>query len=78
MKSIQLGCKFCNDLRNIEPANYISGGDSEFEKFINEAKKKKQFIMHLYTKEGMKFGIVDKCPVCNYKFTEEDYDSYQD
>ena len=22
------------------------------------------------------FDIVDKCPMCGYKFTEEDYDSY--
>lgn len=28
------GCDFCNDLRNIEPAKYIGGGDEELREFI--------------------------------------------
>jgi len=66
------GCDFCNDLRNIEPASYISGGDEEFQKWINEAREQKKFILDL----GDKFAIIDECPKCGYKFTEEDYDNY--
>ena len=70
------GCEFCNDLRNIEPAKYIGGGDEELRKFIDEAKGKKQFIFHCKKGDGTMVAIIDKCPICNYKFTEKDYDSY--
>lgn len=66
------GCAFCNDLRNIQPAKYLDGGDEEFQKRIKEARKHKKFILEL----SDKFVIVDECPKCGYKFTEEDYDSY--
>ena len=66
------GCDFCNDLRNIEPASYIGGGDEEFKKWIEKAREEKKFILDL----GDEFAIVDKCPKCGYEFTEEDYDSY--
>ena len=66
------GCDFCNDLRNIEPAKYIGGGDEEFKEWIEKEKKQKNFILDL----GDKFAIIDRCPECGYKFTEEDYDSY--
>ena len=67
------GCDFCNDLRNVEPASYIGGGDEEFRKWIEEARKKKQFLLDLGNGE---FSIIDKCPKCGYIFTEEDYDYY--
>ena len=70
----QCGCSFCNDLRNIEPANYISGGDEEFKEWIAQAREQKKFILDL---GDNKFAIVDECPECGYKFTEEDYDSYE-
>lgn len=70
------GCDFCNDLRNIEPAKYIGGGDEEAQKFLKEADDKKQFICHFIDGEEMIFEIVDKCPKCGYEFTEEDYESY--
>lgn len=65
-------CDFCTDLRNIEPAKYIDGGNEEFQKWIANAREKKKFI--LSTKN--KFIVVDKCPICGYMFTEEDYDNY--
>ena len=67
------GCEFCNDLRNIEPAKYIGGGNDEFKKWINKAREQKKFVLDL----GDKFTIVDECPMCGYKFTEEDYDNYE-
>ena len=70
------GCKFCNDLRNIEPAKYIGGGDEDLQKFLKEAANNKQFIYHFTEGKDMVFAIVDKCPECGYEFTEEDYDSY--
>ena len=73
MKSKQCGCDFCNDLRNIQPAKYIGGEDEEFEKWIEKAREAKQFI--LVMDDG--FYIIDKCPVCKYVFTEDDYDSYK-
>lgn len=66
------GCNFCNDLRNIEPAKYIGGGDEEFKKWIETAKEHKKFILCLKNK----FMIIDNCPECGYEFTKEDYDSY--
>lgn len=66
------GCEFCNDLRNIEPASYIGGGDKEFKEWIDKAREEKKFILDL----GDKFAIIDKCPKCGYEFTEEDYDIY--
>lgn len=75
------GCKFCNDLRNIQPAKYIAlaneekrefNADDELRKFIDEAKENKKFLLF----EKNKIFIVDKCPVCGYVFDEEDYDSY--
>ena len=68
----ECGCGFCTDLRNIEPAKYIGGGDEEFKEWIGKAREQKKFILDL----GDKFAIVDECPMCGYKFTEEDYDSY--
>lgn len=70
------GCNFCNDLRNIEPAKYIGGGDDELKKFCKEADYEKKFIYHFRDGENMHFVIIDKCPECEYEFTEEDYDSY--
>lgn len=52
------GCDFCNDLRNIEPAKYIGGGDEEFKKWIKEARKKKKFILDL----SDRLVMIDKCP----------------
>jgi len=72
----QCGCDFCNDLRNIEPAKYIGGGDDELKKFIDKAKENKKFIYHYPMDDGTMFEIVDKCLECGYEFTEEDYDSY--
>ena len=68
-------CKFCTDLRNIEPASYISasGGDPDW---LLEAKKHKQFVYHYWDNGNQYFVVVDKCPVCGHIFTEDDYDSY--
>lgn len=68
-------CKFCTDLRNIEPASYISmsGGDPDW---LLDAKNKKQFIYHYWENGEQYFAIIDKCPVCGHIFTEEDYDEY--
>ena len=74
MKSF--GCEYCNDLRYIEPAKYIGGGDKELREFIEKAKEKKQFVHHYKKGNGTIFEIIDKCPNCGYEFTEEDYDSY--
>jgi len=66
------GCDFCNDLRNIEPAKYIGGGDDDFKKWIAIARVEKKFIQHV--PEGLL--KVTECPVCHHTFTDEDYDSY--
>ena len=69
----EYGCDFCTDLRNIEPAKYIGGGDNEFKEWIRKAREQKKFILDLEDE----FVIVDKCPVCGYEFIEADYDSYR-
>ena len=66
------GCIFCNDMRNIQPASYIDGDDSEFKIWIGKARVKKKFVLN----SRDKFFVVDKCPQCGYEFTEEDYNSY--
>lgn len=72
----QCGCDFCNDLRNIEPAKYIGGGDDELQEFIRNACEKKRFIHHYPVEDGTMFEIILECPACGYIFTSEDYDSY--
>ena len=52
------GCDFCNDLRNIEPAKYIGGGDKELQKFLKEADDKKQFIYHFI--DGEEIDRIDR------------------
>ena len=68
------GCNFCDDIRNIEPAKFIScdGTDKEQVKFLEMAKKEKKFLWFA----DKYVAIVDECPVCGYKFTEDDYDDY--
>lgn len=68
-------CDFCTDLRNIEPASYIScsNGDPDW---LIDAKKNKQFIIPYRKNDEQYFVIVDRCPVCGHVFTEEDYDDY--
>lgn len=68
----QSGCDFCNDLRNIQPAKFVGGGNKTFKEWITKTMEEKKFLVDL----GDKFAIVDKCPMCGYEFTEEDYDSY--
>ncbi len=75
------GCSFCNDLRYIEPAKYIVGGDDDFKEFIEKAKKNKRFIYNYYEEDDdgksyHTFITIDECPKCGYVFTEEDYDWY--
>lgn len=67
-------CDFCEDLRNIEPASYIGGGDAEFQNWIAEMRKKKAFILYRITDNGVELTAVEKCPVCGHVFTEEEYD----
>ena len=70
------GCCFCNDLRNIEPAKYIGGGNKETKEFLDKAKAEKKFIHHYDINGVTVMEVTDKCPNCGYEFTEEDYDSY--
>ena len=71
------GCDYCNDLRNVEPAKYIGGGDKKLKNFITKAHNNKKFICITRQRNGVAFfEIVDKCPMCGYEFTEEDYDNY--
>ena len=52
-------CKFCTDLRNIEPASYISasGGDPDW---LIDAKKHKQMIYHYWDSGNQYFVVVDR------------------
>ena len=71
------GCDYCNDLRNIEPAKYIGGGNKKLKNFITKAHNNKKFISITRQRNGVVFfEIVDKCPMCGHEFTEEDYDNY--
>lgn len=73
----EYGCSYCHDLRNIEPAKYIGTDDEELKKFIHKAMAEKKFLHH-FSQNGEKYlQVVDQCPVCGYKFTEEDYNSYE-
>lgn len=66
-------CDFCEDLRNIEPASYLGGGDEEFQSWIREMRKKKAFIWVRSADDGYELSAVEKCPVCGHVFTEEEY-----
>ena len=74
-------CDFCNNSKIIEPAKYIdSKDDLELKKFIDKAKEDKKFIYHYQSTDGWNdettFEVVEECPKCKYKFTENDYDNY--
>lgn len=66
------GCDFCRDLRNIQPASYVDGGDDEFQEWIKKCRECKAFI--IMGKEF--FTATHECPVCGKIFTDGDYDSY--
>jgi hypothetical protein len=68
-----LGCDFCSNWQNIEPAKYIAiAGNTELERCTQQANMDKKFF--LLTPSG--FVPVEKCPICGYIFTTEDYDNY--
>lgn len=73
------GCKWCNDLRNIEPAKYISIEDKEKGKIIEQLDKEKRFVRITHNEDlTWNLEVMIGCPKCGYIFTEEDYDSYED
>lgn len=73
----EYGCDYCHDLRNIEPASYVSSDDPELRKFIYKARAEKRFLHH-FTVDGEKYmQAIDSCPICGYRFTVEDYTSYE-
>ena len=69
-------CEFCADLRNIQPAKYIKGWDKESKETITRWHNNKKFVMIIREDEGIWFEKIDKCPVCGYRFTKEDYNGY--
>ena len=75
----QKKCAFCSDLRNIEPAHSLWLGDEEgnIEGWLQEARDNKNFV-HVgnVVADSISFTVIDKCPVCGYVFTEEDYDQF--
>lgn len=73
----EYGCSYCQDLRNIEPASYVSSDDKNLKELIMKARAEKKFLHH-FSVDGEKYiQVVDQCPVCGYQFTPEDYASYE-
>lgn len=73
---MKCGCDFCSDMRNVEPARYIATNDKEISEFLKEADSQKKFIYHWHEGIEIVFAMIDECPVCGHKFTEEEYVSY--
>lgn len=69
------GCEYCHNPALIMPASYLGGGSKEFRKWVQEAQNQKKFLFQV---EREKYTIIDKCPFCHYKFTEEDYDDFRE
>ncbi len=76
--TIIAGCDYCNDLRNVEPARYISFSDADCEanKELRKLDKEKKFIHHFIYEGERIFEVVEKCPICEIVFTDEMYDNY--
>lgn len=73
-------CDWCEDLRHIEPAKYISF-TGEDPKWLVEAKERKAFLSFVKEDDGSTtwYEII-KCPYCGQQFegNEELYDKYYD
>ena len=65
-------CKWCEDLRNVQPAKFISCREEE--PWLKKAKEDKLFL-HIDKDKGIVYCL-DKCPVCGKIFDEELYDTY--
>ena len=72
-------CKYCEDLRYIEPAKYIgmSGGDDP--DWLKKAKQEKKFLEAVYDEHRHLTGfyVVNECPICGQALTPELYDEYE-
>lgn len=71
-------CEWCSDLRNVEPAKYISacGEDPDW---LVQAKKNKLFLSFERNDDGTtSYYNILKCPYCGLKFegNTQLYDSY--
>lgn len=71
-------CVWCEDLRNVEPAKYISFSSGEDPEWLQSAKKRKAFLHLQKDKDEIIFYEMVKCPYCGQQFegNEELYDEY--
>lgn len=74
-------CHWCKDLRNVEPAKYISVAGESDPDWLIEAKKRKAFLTFVKEEDGSTSCYeIFKCPHCGQQFrgNEELYDEYYD
>lgn len=66
-------CDFCSDIRIIEPAKdiFLKTQNKERLEWLKDKQDKKKMIMFV---DGALLEV-NYCPICGYKFTEEDYDN---
>lgn len=72
-------CEWCNDLRNAQPAKYISAADGADDDWLIEAKKRKAFLFCRKENGSTTWYELFNCPYCGQQFkgNEELYDSYE-
>lgn len=71
-------CNFCTNLLNISPAKLFTDSVNGYSELIKDAKKHNEWILKLFDGHANVYSITDRCPVCGYVFTTEDYDNYEE
>ena len=68
---ITIMCDFCDDLRNVEPARYISMSDGNDPDWLKEAKEKHWMLYHWYENDEYHFVHIWKCPYCGRDLSDD-------
>lgn len=71
-------CKYCEDLRYIQPAKYVSLSGGEDPDWLKQAKQGKKFLESIHEHGRLTgFYIVDTCPACGRALSSKLYDEYE-
>lgn len=70
-------CAYCEDLRYIEPAKYISVSGGPEPKLLTRAKRERKFLESIFENGRLAgFYVIEdgKCPYCGKELVLDDYD----
>lgn len=67
-------CKFCGDLRNIEPAKTLWVDDEEIMEWLKACHEKKYFVSFAQVGEDIELFAYNECPICGKQLSGDYYD----